>query len=234
MRKKLVNKVYIEKIRFVQDKVEEYVQQIFKVYGNELLLSLEDYNLLEDEKNCIESSTSTGFIIEEFLTSKLKIYTQNHLEDEIIVEKHNTSTINSSYDCYVKYKDILVMINLKIEKQNNNGVAAINILHNDYVLTNPEQEKVYLILKINYEFNKSKIDGQRKIFIKKVYSYYLEEIDFSKGYSQDNRNWSANYNHNSGRLLISKKADRLEEDSISYENTKNYLNMIFDGKLSKK
>ncbi|QKG28213.1 hypothetical protein HF996_03531 [Mycoplasma sp. 1654_15] len=30
-------------------------------------------NFLEDENNCIESSTAIGFIIKEFLTRKLKL-----------------------------------------------------------------------------------------------------------------------------------------------------------------
>lgn len=68
--------MYYRNLKVLQSKVENYAKQIFKAYGNELVLKLEDYNLLEDENNCIESSTAIGFIIEEFLTSKISIYTK--------------------------------------------------------------------------------------------------------------------------------------------------------------
>lgn len=66
---------YSEKLRYVQSKIEEYIAIILKVYGNELLLCLEDYNLLQNSRNCIESSTAPGFILEEFIISKLAIFT---------------------------------------------------------------------------------------------------------------------------------------------------------------
>lgn len=59
---------YYESIKFVESKLIEYLSNIYKVYGNELLLKLEDYNLLAHKNNCIETSTATGFILEEFIT----------------------------------------------------------------------------------------------------------------------------------------------------------------------
>lgn len=55
---------------------------------------------------------------------------------------------------------------------NNNGIAAINLLYNDYVLINPDQAKAYLILKINYRLGVSKNDYQRKIIIQNIYSFF--------------------------------------------------------------
>lgn len=224
---------YFVNISYVKKKLEEYLSTIFKVYGNELVLKLEDYNLLQSEHNCIESSTATGFIMEEFITSKLEIYTSNHNEtNEIKVHKISNSTVNSSYDCYVEYKNIFFMINIKVEKSrsNNNGVSAINILHYDYVECNADKDKAYLVLKTNYCFNKSSKDGERKIFIDKIYGYFLEQIDFSKGYQQDNRNWSSNFNGNSGRLQITQtilKNNQLKEKDISYERTKEFIHKIY-------
>lgn len=225
---------YYNKIKRVESNIRKYVYEIFKVYGNELLLRLEDYNLLSDENNCIESSTATGFIIEEFITSKLKIYSQNHFFPENKVYKlnrSNISTTNSSYDCYSWDENLFVMINIKAEKNTsqNNGVAAINILYDDYVVKNPEIEKAYLVLKINYHFGYSEFDGQRKIFIDDVYSYFLEELDFSEEHRQDHRNWSTTFNKNSGRLLISNffiKTHQLEKNLISYENTRKMLEKL--------
>lgn len=93
---------YYENIKFVKEQLKKYLSEIYKVYGNELLLKLEDYNLLSDEDNCIETSTATGFIIEEFITSKLAIYTKNHEEysDIKVIKLPKMATVVTSYDCF--------------------------------------------------------------------------------------------------------------------------------------
>lgn len=226
---------YYDSIKYVQKKLNEYTTQIYKVYGNELLLRLEEYNLLENENNCIESSTAIGFIMEEFITSKLSTYTNKHDGiNEIKLHKlNNTSTQTSSYDCYVEFNNIHIMINIKSQKKgsNNNAISAINKLYNDYVLTNPNQEKAFLILKTNYHFDKSSKDLQRKIMIEKVESFYLEEIDFSTGHKQDNRNRSENFNPNSGRLQVPnsfRTFHTLIREYVSYYNTYNMIKSIYE------
>ena len=228
---------YYENLKFIKEKVTNYLTEIFKVYGNELLLRLEEYNLLENPDNCIETSTSIGFIIEEFITSKLAIYTSTHNnKDEIVIKKlKGKSTTNSSYDCYANYKDIFVLINIKVQKKgsNNNAVASINILHNNYVLENPSQPKAYLVLKTLYDFGTSNKDGQRKIIIKGISNYFLEEIDFSSGHKQDHRNWKENFNASSGRLQVPamwKNTHLLNVNSISYSKTKEFIDDIYNGR----
>lgn len=223
---------YYEKIKFVKEKVVSYLNEIFKVYGNELLLSLEEYNLLQNKNNCIESSTATGFIMEEFVVSKLEIYTQSHNNiDDIRIERiesHGTQT--TSYDCYVNYQNVFFMINVKIDKGNNNAVSAINILHNDYVLTNPNQEKSFLVLKTKYTFGESVKTKERKILIKGISVYALEEVDFSIGHKQDHRNWSEQFNPASGRLQVTKKfmeQNKVKEDEISYNKTKQFIEKMY-------
>lgn len=223
---------YYEKIKFVKEKVVSYLNEIFKVYGNELLLSLEEYNLLQNKNNCIESSTATGFIMEEFVVSKLETYTQSHNNiDDIRIERiesHGTQT--TSYDCYVNYQNVFFMINVKVDKGNNNAVSAINILHNDYVLTNPNQEKSFLVLKTKYTFGESAKTKERKILIKGISVYALEEVDFSIGHKQDHRNWSEQFNPASGRLQVTKKfmeQNKVKEDEISYNKTKQFIEKMY-------
>ncbi len=210
-----------------------YLNEIFKVYGNELLLRLEEYNLLQNKYNCIESSTATGFIMEEFIVSKLEKYTQTHNNiDDIRIERiANHGTQTTSYDCCVNYKDVFFMINVKVDKGNNNAVSAINILHNDYVCKNPEQEKSFLVLKTKYTFGEAKETRERKILIRGLSIYALEEIDFTIGHKQDHRNWSQEFKPASGRLQISKKfreLNALREEDISYNKTKQFINKIYD------
>ncbi len=226
---------YYDSIRFVKSKLNEYLTEIFKVYGNELQLKLEEYNLLTHIDNCIETSTATGFILEEFITSKLEIYSKDHNNiDEIQVKKLNgKSTINSSYDCYSFFNNIFFMINIKVQKEftQNNAIAAINILNKDYVTTNERQLKSYIILKTNYNFGTSKNDGTRKIMVKGIEVYSLEEVDFSTGHKQDHRNWSSNFNAKSGRLQIPtswRKQHSLKEDQISYEKTRSFISDIYN------
>lgn len=228
---------YYEKLKFVKSKVEKYLYEIFKVYGNELLLRLEEYNLLTNPSNCIETSTATGFIMEEFIVSKLETYTRNHNGvNEIKIQRINgQSTIGSSYDCFTVYDGVFVMVNIKVQKKGaaNNAVAAINILHNNYVCTKPTQKKAYLVFKTFYDFGLSKNDSQRKIMIQGIGSYYLEELDFSSGHKQDHRNWSEDFNAKSGRLQVSdswRKTHILKEDDISYSRTKKFIDSIYNEK----
>lgn len=220
---------YSEKLRYVQNKIQEYIKTILKVYGNELLLLLEDCNLLQNPHNCIESSTAPGFILEEFIISKLEIFTQNHDgEKEIIIKRNDKSTTASSYDCYVDFKNIKILINHKAEKEGvkNAGIAAINKLYRDYVFFEPKKEKAFLVLKLGYKYIVSKKDNQRKFFISNINSFYLEEIDFSQGHKQDYRNWSKDFKSSSGRLMVDesfKNQHQIEDKSMSYSKTKQFI-----------
>ena len=231
---------YYKKIKTVKVQIEKYLKEIFKVYGNELRLRMEEYNLLTNPNNCIETSTATGFVMEEFVVAKLETYTREHDgHDEVKIQRiDGSSTANSSYDCYAVYKGIYIMINIKIQKEGaaNNAVAAINILHNDYVCENTAREKAYLVLKVRYNFGLSHDGMQRKIKIMGVESYFLEELDFSKGHKQDYRNWSEDFNANSGRLQVSKswkKMHLLDEADISHNRTKQFIEDIFNQKGNK-
>lgn len=225
---------YYDKLKFVQSKTVGYLRRIFQAYGNELQLKMEDYNLLSHRNNCLETSTAIGFVMEEFISSQLAICSRNNdsVSDIVIKKLENRSTVNTSYDCYCKYDGVFFMINIKVEKNgsHNNAVSAINILHKDYVETDKEVEKAYMILKVFYDFGISKRDEQRKIMINDIDSFFMEEIDFSRGHKQDNRNWSENFNKASGRLLIPvtfRTKNKLDEKEISYAKTRDFLHKIF-------
>ena len=170
--------------------------------------------------------------MEEFIVSKLETYLQSHnnIEDIRIERIANHGTQTSSYDCLVNYKDVLFLINVKVDKGNNNAVSAINILHNDYVCKKPEQEKSFLVLKTKYTFGESEKTKERKILIQGVDIYALEEVDFTTGHRQDHRNWSEEFNPASGRLQISKKfreLHTLKEEEISYVKTKSFIEKMY-------
>lgn len=219
---------YYSKIKKYESEVKRICSEIFQVYGYELLLKLEDYNLLANKNNCIQSSTAIGYILEEFLVSKLEIYTQK--KNQYKITRSAASTTNASYDCFSVLEDnLLAMINIKAVKDANNAVSAINILYDDYVIKNPDQEKCFLVLKIFYKYDISTRDNQRKLFIEKIDSFFLDEVDLNAEHQQDHRNWSTDYNPNSGRLQISddfREKHPLAKDKISYQNTVNMLKSI--------
>jgi hypothetical protein len=226
---------YYNKIKDFQAKITYYAKEIFKVYGNELQLCLEDYNLLAHENNCLESSTAFGYLLEEFLVSKLELFSQSHTGTDYVIKRADGSATASSYDCFSVIGGLKALVNIKADKQHNNAIAAINKLYADYVL--PEQIKCYLILKVHYSIKISGRDGKRKIFIDDVNSFFLEEIDFSGGHKQDHRNWSARFNANSGRLQatdVFRQQNKVLEQNISYENTRTMLNHIYSNNLAER
>ncbi|MDR2430933.1 MAG: hypothetical protein LBD99_01570 [Candidatus Margulisbacteria bacterium] len=224
---------YYSRIKDFQAKITYYAKEIFKVYGNELQLCLEDYNLLAHKDNCLESSTAFGYLIEEFLVSKLEIFSLNHTDADYVIKRAKGSATASSYDCFSVIGGLKALVNIKADKRNNNAIAAINKLYADYVLS--EQIKCYLVLKVHYSIKISERDGKRKIFIDEVSSFFLEEIDFSGGHKQDHRNWSAKFNANSGRLQATdmfRQQNKVPEQNISYENTRAMLECIYNNNLS--
>lgn len=232
---------YYARLTDFKTKILSYVETIFKCYGRELLLRLEDYNLLEHPNNCLQSSTAIGYVMEEFLVSKLETFTQNHVAPDYKICRDASvhSTTNASYDCFSWLEpSLFAMINLKMNKTGsaNNAVAAIHRLYEDFVVKSPETPKCFLVLKIFYDFALSTRDRQRKIFVTNVSAYFLDEINLRENHRQDKRNWSAELNLNSGRLQISEKTlreNRLAPEEISYQNTCETLRAIVERNAKK-
>jgi hypothetical protein len=146
-------------------------------------------NLLANDNNCIKSSSAIGFILEEFIISKLEIFTTT-ANKEFKINRNKNATATTSYDCFSIFNNEKYLINIKADKGGNNAVAAINKLYNDY--NKDGLIKHYLILKIKYKCglgNFKKDSDVKKILINKIESFYLEEVDFKKnGHKQDKRN----------------------------------------------
>ena len=239
-----MNPYYAKTLDF-QEKLKKYASCIFRTYGRELVLRLEEYNLLQNKHNCIESSTAIGFVLEEFLVSKLEMYT--HCDDsEYIVDRFVGATASESFDCFSIKDGMKFMVNVKAEKagQQNNALAAIGQLHRNYCLEEPEMEKSFVLFKVKYSIRDAYEDSEyrrakpRHLYIDSLDSYCLEEVDLSKGHKQDNRSWSASAEgkntRNNGRLQISKafrESHQVPEDEISYQNTFNMLeNLVRNNK----
>lgn len=235
---------YYKKIVDFQEELKKYVNNIFRTYGKELVLRLEEYNLLQNKHNCIESSTAIGFVLEEFIVSKLDMYTHCD-ESEFVIDRFSGPTGSESYDCYCNsyYGDnqIKLMVNIKAMKegQQNNAIAAITQLHKNYCKEEENTEKAYIVFKIiysikdGYEDDENRRAKPRHIYINRTTSYCLEEVDLSKGHKQDNRSWSNREGiKNNGRLQISDKFRRdhiVPENNISYSNTKDMIENIVNG-----
>ncbi|MBP5503876.1 MAG: hypothetical protein J6Y24_13920 [Bacteroidales bacterium] len=228
---------YYNKTLDFQEKLQQYAWNIFKTYGRELVLRLEEYNLLQNKHNCIESSTAIGFVLEEFLVSKLEMYTHCS-EEEYVIDRFVGATASESFDCYSLKNGMKFMVNVKAEKngQTNNALAAIGQLHRNYCLEEPDQEKSFILFKVQYSIQEAYEDSEyrrakpRCLYINGLDSYCLEEVDFSTEHKQDNRSWSiatdGKSNKNNGRLQISpafRASHKVPIEMISYQNTFNML-----------
>ncbi len=236
-----MNSYYLKTLDF-QEKLKNYANNIFRTYGRELVLRLEEYNLLQNKHNCIESSTAIGFVLEEFIVSKLEMYT--HCDDsDYQIDRFVGATSSESYDCFSENGGIRFMINVKAEKSGraNNGIAAINQLYRNYCVEVPDVEKSFILLKIRYSIRDAYEDSEyrrakpRHLYIDSLESYCLEEVDLSEEHLQDNRSWSQSSEDkntkNNGRLQISrefKESHRVSVDDISYKNTFKMLENLFN------
>lgn len=232
----MANKYY-DAIKRFKCKVEEYVHSILEEYDYEIRLLFNDCNLLARKDNAIETSTAIGYLFEEFIVSKLIFHTKNNstTSNEFKILANTASTTSLSYDCHsiINYgkKNIFAMINIKTEKgaSSNAAIAAITQLHEDYCLENPDQYKCFMVLKLKYSFEKE--GDNRVISVNGVESYFLEELDFSKGHIQDHRSWSGMTNYNSGRLRINRRfydEHKLPESEISYHRLFMDLDSLFE------
>ncbi|UWV80040.1 hypothetical protein NW072_02815 [Mycoplasmopsis felis] len=109
------NNYWVNSLLF-QEKLLTYVQDIFDKSNGELELKLNDFNLL-GKQSIIESSTVIGYCIEEYLTKKLNDYTINK---EIKIQRLIESN-KYSYDCLYENDSDVFLINIKLEKKNNNA-----------------------------------------------------------------------------------------------------------------
>ena len=225
---------YYENSLSFQEQLNRRAKCIFAKCQNKLPLFLGDYNLLQDENNCIASSTAIGYALEEFLVSKLATDSpQQGAGGDFSIERNENATVRQSFDCFAEMGGTKFLVNVKAvrKKGTNNAVAAINRLHQDYCLDEPEREKGFIVFKVKYSIGPSdKATGPSCIQIVETTSYCLEEVDFSKGHRQDHRNWkNGASNRNSGRLAVPDRwrADhKVDEDKISYFNTRDMLNQL--------
>ena len=231
---------YYQKALIFQRYLKKCSESIFRTYGRELVLRLEEYNLLQNKNNCIESSSAIGFVLEEFLVSKLEMFTHCD-ESEYVIDRFVGATTRESFDCFAKKAGTKFMVNVKSEKQGdkkakNDGIAAIRQLHRNYCLEEPDQEKCFVVFKVKYSIQDESEDSKwrrakpRCIHINDLSSYCLEEVDLSREHSQDNRRWSSSDTEdakNNGRLQIRnsfRERHRVPKDQISYRNTFKMLN----------
>ena len=231
---------YYQNILDFQDQIKFYLDCIFKECEKKLLFQLGDCNLLQNESNCIVSSTAIGYALEEFVVSKLEEYTHRDGSTKYKIDRIDGATSGKSYDCF-SYKEngCKFLINVKTQKKGayNNAIAAITQLYKDYCLDDSDKEKSFVLLKIFYSIDDAiekcdnKLAKTRLIHIDDVKSFCLEEVDFSEDFKQDNRSWSKENKKNSGRLVVSQKfrsEHKVDESDISYKKTFEMLKNLFE------
>ena len=228
---------YYEKLNAFRTLLSSQVIKLFHSVGNKFLLQLGQYNLLKRSGNCIESSTALGFILEEFIVSKLEEHSETELSKKFSIHSYSDGTSTRSYDCYAEYQHLKILINVKVEQigsRPNDAVAAINRLVQDYCLSNGS-ELAYLVLKVRYDFVDTE-SARSIIIVDEPILRYLEEFDYSREHMQDNRVWSEAKKTNNGRLQLTARFirdNKMPIHSISHKLTKQQLKQLNTKEASK-
>lgn len=222
---------YYDIIQDFKELLVDYLDNIFAIHNHKMSLQLQGINVISRPGNKLESSTATGYILEEYAIAALSDYTKHKQNSKLLVLPAESA--HASYDCYCIYKGIKFIINFKCAKGVNDGVAAIGKLVEDYCKSE-SLPKSYVVVKICYDFDGEAND--RHISIKGYDTYALEEVDFSAGHKQDKRSWSGTSDLNAGRLQISDSFRRKHTampENVSYENTCRQLLAIRDTNLAR-
>lgn len=94
-------------------------------------MRLEEINLLNDPKNCIESSSTIGFILEEFIVQKLKNLFKNEGMLRFDIQRDNSGQ-HANLLIFFNIWTKSFFVNIKANKGNNNAIAVINKLYKYY------------------------------------------------------------------------------------------------------
>lgn len=194
--------------------------------------------------------------------AKLVMYTSSKPGIKHIIRREDAATTDLCYDCICDNTDIRFLINIKAQKcefvksnrkkgsklkikGENSAIGAITQIHFSYCETDPDQEKSLVVLKILYSIEEG-IDGNlyrrelpRHIHIHDVVAYPIEYYDYSEEHQQDNRSWSSKDgvdSYNNGRLQLTENFKRnhlLREEQVSYETTKQHIEMIINRNRAK-
>ncbi|WP_373436510.1 UpaP162 family type II restriction enzyme [Metamycoplasma equirhinis] len=211
----MVSNSYWDIAQEFKSQIELILKTIFNINENKLTLTLNNTNLISKEGSCCANSSVLGFLLEEFVFQQLKLASYN----SNFTIFHSENIQNCSYDFTSIFKNQKFLINFKVTQGNNNAVACLRQLVNDYIKESDYQLH-FMVIKLEYE-----VDLQlQKIIIKNLNSYFLEQIDFSNEFKCDKRRWSENQTSNlSGRLQVSNnflQAHQKNETDISYESTR--------------
>ena len=184
------------------------IKKIFKKHNNRLKAEINNVGLCRDG-SAINTSTAIGYIIEEFIGRQLPSY-----------YKKPKTTTQVPYDfIYEDNTKIHLLVNIKANKGNNKGIVAKNILKKYYC--KDYLPKLYLIYTVNYSIE----EKTSTIVMNSCESIYLESF-IHKYNKSDNRNWSKEYNKDSGRLQKPPKKEMANYGIETIENWEKYFKEI--------
>ena len=179
--------------------VDNDIGTILSKHKNTIKLQANDIPLISPG-SVVNSSTAIGFCVEEFIRKQLPDY-------YVYPEK----TATSAFDFKLEKEGVLYFCNIKVDRGNNNAVCAIKQLKKCYLVDS--KPKLYLIFKLLYELDES----AEKIVIFDTKSFFLE--NFIGTYQKsDKRNWSEEYNPDSGRLQSPSGAVFVEDTIMEYDS----------------
>lgn len=177
---------YKKVAKLFKNLVDSNIKWVWNKHKDTLLMYINSVPICS-KWSAINTSTTFGFIIEEFLNKEML---------DCFISSNDS---RSPYDLIFKnHQDkVLLSINLKVEKKNssNNAIAGWKSLQSFY-LENKEIPKLYLISKSQYYID----DNKSELKVIWYNSYFLESFLIWYIFKSDHRNWSKDYNPLSWRI----------------------------------
>lgn len=159
-----MNPYYAKTLDF-QEKLKKYASNIFCTYGRELVLNLAEYNLLHRENVDMENSNVINMALEEFLASKLEIYT-HCVGSEYVIDRSVRAVKEIQYDCYTIRDGVKYMFNVKAEAVQNSADDSVSSAKRKD--ENAFELRVKYSLRDSYKEPKSGVYHPRHIYIEQV------------------------------------------------------------------
>ena len=99
---------YYDIIQDFKELLVDYLDNIFAIHNHKMSLQLQGINVISRPGNKLESSTATGYILEEYAIAALSDYTKHKQNSKLLVLPAESA--HASYDCYCIYKGIKVSL----------------------------------------------------------------------------------------------------------------------------
>lgn len=143
---------YYQKIKEFENAIVEMAENIFRTYGKELVLRSEEYNLLQRLDDSIGLSTAIGLYVENFIISKLVIFTHCQPTFKYVIERADKAANTDSCDCFCECEGSSFLVKVKSSKGtgSKHTATAAEDTGSYHIETGTKVVKSLIVLEVTY------------------------------------------------------------------------------------